>query len=444
MNTATKDYLIKTVFRTNTLPVISECNTSCIFCSHKQNPADIETFRMPKMDLDEFKEVIEFLSPDRKIVIGESATRIVEGEPFLYKDILPLLAMIRSKFKNTAIQVTSNGTLLNEEKVEYLMSLGNIELNISLNCVDPLKRKVILGKNACPDIKEKIRLLKDKIVFSGSCVVVPEIMDKYDLEEIVGLLDENGAQSVRIFLPGYSKLSGQSIPLQEIHDKTAGYVAELRNKYTLPIIIEPCMMYSLECNVEGVIKGLPASAAGLKHGDIILRVNRKMIRSRVEAFDRAYRLKNPVLTIVRDGTEKELVLEKDKNESPGFIVIYDVAPETEKLIRKTVDRHGAKKVLFITSELAYKIIEEYVRSCGFDFEYEVLSAQNRFFGGTIHCAGLLTARDVVECAGKHIEKKDKPELIILPAVMFDSDKRDLLGISIQEVEGKLGISVDIL
>ena len=57
MKIARLDYIINTVSRTNILPVESSCNTSCIFCSHRQNPAGIEIYRLPELTVEDYKEI---------------------------------------------------------------------------------------------------------------------------------------------------------------------------------------------------------------------------------------------------------------------------------------------------------------------------------------------------------------------------------------------------
>ena len=73
---------IHSISQFNVLPVTSKCNFSCLFCSHKQNPPDIKVFSVPDLSLSGLIDIIDFLDKDRKIVIGESATNIIEGEPF--------------------------------------------------------------------------------------------------------------------------------------------------------------------------------------------------------------------------------------------------------------------------------------------------------------------------------------------------------------------------
>ena len=217
MNIASMDYIINTISRTNVLPIITKCNTTCSFCSHKQNMPEVEAFVLPELSIDDLKELSVYLSPSRKIIIGESATRIVEGEPLLHDKFIEILEMLRKKFKKTTIQITTNGILLSQILVDKMVAIGNIELNISVNCVNPEKRSVILGRNANIDIKKKLELVSGCIPFSGSSVYVPKTMNNEDLDELVSVLKNCNASMVRIFVPGYTGKFSEGMNLNEIY-----------------------------------------------------------------------------------------------------------------------------------------------------------------------------------------------------------------------------------
>lgn len=446
MKLADRDYVINTVFRTNILPVTSECNTSCVFCSHRQNPENIEVFRLQKMHLQDFVELSDFLSPNKKIIIGESASRLIEGEPLVHREFPAILSMLREKFKSTPISITTNGILLDEGLISEMVRLGNIELNISLNSVHPVKRRQILGLKAEDNIREKIRSIQGRLKFSGSFVWIPGLLEWEDVEEMVALLDECGAESVRMFLPGYTSRAGmEKIPdFFEMLESARNFVEKLKDAYEIPVIVEPSFVRDLEARVEGVIRNTPAYKAGVKAGDIILSVNNEAAATRVEAFNRAYRLRNPVLEVQRGGGLLNIKLEKGRNCSPGFVLMYDIDPGVNGQVLTAVRRHQATNVLFITSELAGEVLSSLFEKENFAFNYKILRAANAFFGGTIKCAGLLTVQDILDAAGEYLKENEKPDLIILPPIMFDHTGRDITGRNIKEAEDCLKIAVDTL
>ncbi len=444
MKFARKDYIINTVFRTNTLPVISECNTSCTFCSNKYNPEGVETYSMAKTSLKEFEEIIEFLSPDKKIVVGEAATRITEGEPLLYKDFIELMKLIRRRFKNTIVQVTTNGILLNEEIINELELLGSIELNISVNCLNPVKRKYILGLKNEDAITGKIAMISGRIKYSASCVCDPDLITVGDLAEMVSFLEKNKAESIRVFLPGYTKRKGSTPDFYDVHQNASELIHSLRLKHAIPIILEPPFLNDLECTVDGVIKDSPACQAGLRCGDTILELNGKQVISRVDGFNKAYSSGSTQLKVKRENAEILLSIEKPEKTSPGFIVSYDIEPDLIKKISAVVRNHNAERVLILTSELAYEVMRQFLNLNELHFSYNLRKAKNKFFGGTIKCAGLLTVEDINEKIEDFLKTNPAPDLILLPPIMFDFKGSDLLGRSMKEIEERFGIAVDTI
>ncbi|HEX9062883.1 MAG TPA: DUF512 domain-containing protein [Clostridia bacterium] len=442
MNFATMDYIIKTVYATNILPVISNCNTSCIFCSHRQNPEGIEVFKMPDLSIPDFSQIIEFLSQDSKIIIGESATRIIEGEPLLYRNIVPLLWLVRKKYPKTQIQLTTNGIMLNDEIITELTDLGGIELGISVNCLDPVKREAILGSAQKRDIRDTIMLLKDRIPFSLSSVYVPDIMDSSDIYELVSFSSQSGAMMLKIYLPGVTSISGILYPLDSTYREVECFVEDALKNYELPVVLEPSLISDLGSNVVGVIKNTPAFLAGIRRKDQVLSVNDRNVRSRVEAFSASYRAANPELTILRHGNVKKVRLQKRRNTSPGFVMHYDIDPEITHWIENIAAVNKSRKVLFVTSILAYDLLKALFETSGFSFEYQIIKAQNSFFGGNISCAGLLTAEDIIKASRDYLSHNEAPDIIILPPIMFDSRRRDLLGRSIEDISMELGIPVE--
>lgn len=442
MKLASKEYIIDTVYRTNILPIISSCNTSCIFCSHKQNPDGVEVLRMGKLGLSEFEEVIEFLSPDKKIIIGESATRIIEGEPLLHKNFIEIVSLVRERYEKTPIQITTNGILLDETIIQRLTELKLVEINLSVNCIDEIKRLEILGLKHQDSIKDKIALLKGRLPFSASAVIVPEIISAVDVEEMAAFLCERGASSLRLFIQGYTNLSKVTFDFNKVYEDIYSIVSPVRSKYDIPIMVEPSIIKSLACRVEGVVKGTPAFYAGIKQGDIITEVDASEVRTRVDGFNSAFKRKNPVIRVLRENQTMELSLKKPRNTSPGFVVLYDVNPDISLDIERLVSRYKADSILLMTSELAYGIMKELFDESDFAFKYDVLKVSNRFFGGSIKCAGLLTVEDVIVAVREYLNERRRPDLIVLPPAMFDYKGRDLLGRSINEIEKELNISVD--
>lgn len=115
-----EEILFKTVKEDNILPITSICKLNCIFCSHKNNPPEIETYSFGHLEFDLIKTMIEFLDPERPVFIGESASKIIEGEPFVHPEIFKILKYLRQRWPEIEIKITSSGSFLELERLELI------------------------------------------------------------------------------------------------------------------------------------------------------------------------------------------------------------------------------------------------------------------------------------------------------------------------------------
>lgn len=438
MQTAPYDYILKTIQQYNILPVTSACDCSCIFCSHKNNPRDIEAFALPKLSLEEIMSMAEYLRSDKKIVIGESASRIIEGEPFIREDMTEILVNLRSKYPQTQIEITTSGTHLSGEILDGLEKIMPVELNISLNSSSKEGRKLLYRGIDTPLAVSAVERLKNSPVpFHGSMVAVPLSVGYEDIEETASFLCMNGAKTVRIFVPGFSKLSGYIPDFIEIRKRLMEMSDRLYEIHGVPILVEPPEIESLKPVVCGIIKGSPASEYDLAKGDIILKIENYSPLTRVDAYEKILRTRDPVIVVERNGRIHTVTLKKRMGEPSGMVFYYDIHPDTIYEIQHLAGKYRSKKPLLAVSELGYPIIDLSIEKFGLQ-DIKIMKVENRTFGGTIKCAGLLTADDIIYEASSH-EGLKTADLLIVPSIAFDARGRDLLGNSFYKMEETLGI-----
>lgn len=284
----------------NILPLTSACNVQCVFCSHHQNPRGVEVYGIGHRSLEEIEMTLEFIDPERKIVIGESVTRIMEGEPFLHPEIRVILRMIRERFPETMVQVTTNGTLLTDEMLDLLGELGQIELYISLNSATARGRQILMGESGNVVRSAIAQLRRRGIVFQGSIVAMPWIVGWEDLESTVAFLDEHGAETVRIFMPGFTAKAPAELRFDpDLPRQLLAWADQLQTRYRTPLTVEPVFLEDLRAVVEGVVAGSAAEHAGLKRGDEILAIDGEVPFSRVQAFQWLARGGKQTLRVLR-------------------------------------------------------------------------------------------------------------------------------------------------
>jgi hypothetical protein len=108
---------------------------------------------------------------------------------------------------------------------------------------------------------------------------------------------------------------------------------------------------------------------------------------------------------------------------------YDLDREMVGRVAGVIRHHRAKRVLVLTSAWGLPwlqlVLPEWERACG---GIHLEAVPNRFFGGSIAAAGLLTTLDfAVAIKNTRNRAGQDYDLLLLPGVAFDSRGRDLLG-----------------
>lgn len=439
MKPAPFNLLLETASRDNILVLTTSCSTSCIFCSHLQNPEEIEAYYVDTLSREQIDTLIEFLDGTEKIIVGESATRICEGEPFLCSDIIGILEHIRHSYPKATIQITTSGIHLDSAVINQLESIGNIELNVSLNsCNTSGRKKLYRGKEHFRAV-EAVKLLKSsQLVYNGSIVAMPHLVGWEDIRETLLFLQENGAASIRLFMPGYTRFTKGLLPPADIRSSLEDFAHDMGKLLHIPLIMEPSGVKDTLALVEGILTGSPAQKSGIIKGDRIIGINGRRSISRVDAYYKAYEAGNPTIELERSGKTIETLVEKPADSSSGIVFNYDIHPDTILEIEKGLSRNRGKSCLILTSELAYQMLS----CCNIDKQHaEIEVVSNEFFGGNILCAGLLMLNDIEAYLGR---RRSLPQVILLPGIMFDAAGRDLMGRHFMELEERLGIKAEVI
>ncbi|MCL6476878.1 MAG: radical SAM protein, partial [Peptococcaceae bacterium] len=356
---AVKELLLESAARSNILPVISTCNVGCKFCSHGQNPPAAEVLKMPAITMKLADEALSLMDPGKPVVIGESVTRLIEGEPFTHPRIKDILRLIRRKMPHAQIRLTTNGTMLDRETLDFLASLGNVMINLSLNSADVSVRKYLMNDaRAERAVAAPVLLQERSIAYHGSVVAMPHLTGWEDLANTLAFLDRHGAATVRVFLPGHTRLAPPALRIpRNLKRKLNAFLAAVRSGVKTPITLEPPVINNLLAEVAGVMVNSPAHRAGVKAGDIIAGVDGMPVQSRVDAFKRVLDKRNPSLAVYREGTACFFRIEKEKGRPSGLVFDFDLDPAMIREIFRAVERRRAKSPLLLTSELGYPAVK---------------------------------------------------------------------------------------
>ena len=115
-----QDLINRTAMEANILPLTSRCDSACIFCSHQNNPPQVQVIYMGERSLEDILDTMQYLDAHQTITIGESATNIIEGEPTSHKNFKEIILQLRRRFPQTPVSMTTNGHHLTRDLVEFL------------------------------------------------------------------------------------------------------------------------------------------------------------------------------------------------------------------------------------------------------------------------------------------------------------------------------------
>jgi MoaA/NifB/PqqE/SkfB family radical SAM enzyme len=439
MKAAPYNMLLEAASRYNILTLTTSCAAACVFCSHHQNPKEVEAYYINKLSKEEAENLVAFLDGNSKITIGESATRICEGEPFAFEYLMHILRLIREKYPNVIIQITTSGINIDEAILKELKAIQKIELNISLNSCNEEGRKKLYGGKAHMQGVAAIEMLKKYgIKFNGSIVAMPHVVGWEDLRQTIAYLSNQGADTIRVFMPGYTKYTKIALPEDSINQDLEKMAKALQNTIKTPIIVEPSIINSLDAIVEGVISDSPAGHTNLSEGCKIVSINGKAAYSRVDAYNRLYAASNPEVRFEKDGKLSSCFISKNKNSSAGLVFNYDIDPEAAVRMKRRIKKFSPKECLMLVSKLGYGIINKVIESSE-TLKVEIVA--NSYFGGNIMCAGLLVLEDIEDALRAQCKL---PQVVFLPQVMFDEKGRDLVGRHYMELEQEFDIEVVVL
>jgi MoaA/NifB/PqqE/SkfB family radical SAM enzyme len=154
------------------------CNLSCKGCYASS---------YSKKDDLEFEVIDRIISEAKEM--GVAFFTILGGEPFIRDDIFSIF----EKHNDVFFHVYTNGTLLNEETVKKIVSLGNVMPEISIEGFeyDTDNRR---GKHVYEKVLNAMKLLKEnKLPFGYSVTVTRNNIETITSDKFIDMMIDNGA-----------------------------------------------------------------------------------------------------------------------------------------------------------------------------------------------------------------------------------------------------------
>ena len=191
------------------------CNYSCSYCSQRF---------IPNAEISAFKKVNEFLEKMPTWYKGGTENDKIEfwgGEPFVYwKALKPLAEGIRKLYPKVEIGMVTNGTLLDDEKIDFLdkldfgIGLSHDGVGYHIRGADPLE-----DKNKKEMIMKLYNRLKPKNKISINAMLHKDNLSRGDIQEfLVKYFGEDMAIGEGGFIDAYDAGGlSSSLNTPEIH-----------------------------------------------------------------------------------------------------------------------------------------------------------------------------------------------------------------------------------
>lgn len=159
---------------------VTSCNLDCVYCSISEGLSSKKHDFVVEKDylVEELQKLITFVGEKVEVHIG------VQGEPFLYAPMDELFADLQKMKMVHTISIDTNGTHLNKERIDRLAKFRKLQLNLSLDAIDPDIAKKMAGTKSynVEHIKEVIRYACEKM--PRQPIVAPVLTRGWNDEEM--------------------------------------------------------------------------------------------------------------------------------------------------------------------------------------------------------------------------------------------------------------------
>ena len=291
-------------------------------------------------------------------------------------------------------------TNLADEDMERITERRLSPLYVSLHAVDPIVRSELL----CPRVTDRAldrfdALLQAGIELHVQIVLVPDVNDGAVLDETLAWLDSrDGVGSVGVVPVGYTRFSTE---IDESFTRTSAAATVLAQVQAWQLRHRATSGTSLVHAADEfyLTAGAPLPADDWYDGFPQLENGIGLVRSFVD----------------------EIIDERERLEA----AISALPPDVES-------------ITVVTGMLAATTLGGALEACGGAGRIRILAVPNRFFGGNVSVAGLLTGIDVVEAL-----QDDACGVYVIPDVLFNSDGLTLDGMTRAELSERVDGDVRI-
>ncbi len=214
------------------IPISSKnCGIGCIFCKVHKDPILKRFPRLPEITLDDLYEGFKFINDSHNFVrLGAGVMVAAHTDPYLHPLIYDFIKHASDYFPNKKITTVSTGSYISEDKIEYLHSIPNFGIDLSLVTMQE-QRETIVPRPTRERLETLLHegpIRKISLMYTGNLDALQR-----DLDKLIGLNWHIKAKEILVRRVEYTKFSPErlnTISYQSI-DTYENCVSFLKEKY---------------------------------------------------------------------------------------------------------------------------------------------------------------------------------------------------------------------
>ena len=154
------------------IPILSRyCGIGCVFCKVHTDSYLGQYPRIPEIDEEDLLKGFDYINPKvRYVRLGAGVLVAPHTDPFLHPKIYDFIKMASDRFPEKTITTVTTGAYIDENKLEYLCSIPNYGIDLSLITMQEQRESIIPRSER----ERTMRILKDgpvnkcTIMFTGN------------------------------------------------------------------------------------------------------------------------------------------------------------------------------------------------------------------------------------------------------------------------------------
>lgn len=211
-----------------------QCNLNCVFCYNVWRGGEVEQpVPLPP------KEFAGVLVPALRQADGQWLA-FAGGEPLLYEGLSELMQEVAKELPQVKLGLSSNGTLLSDERLDDLVRCGLSYVELSLFAASKVRYHALTGENLLDDAHASMLRVKARgLPLTVACTLLADGLDEF--EDIVLTAMALGADSFAMnpFTPtGHGRAQQDVLGLSSQKlEQFLGLAQGLAEKISMPMLV---------------------------------------------------------------------------------------------------------------------------------------------------------------------------------------------------------------